>query len=102
MKVGSKVICIDDSMKPHTVEVLRKDVPNWIKKGQEYTIRNIIEIVEGTVIGVHLEEVENQPLIFTFRGNKILMEPTFQITRFREIEREKQSIEIEQEVCQEL
>lgn len=101
MRVGSKVVCINDAMQPHTVETLKKDVPNWIKKGQQYTIRNIVEIVEGTVVGVHLEEVYNMPLLFKFRGSEFLMEPTFQIDRFREVEPQKIAVEVEEEVCQE-
>jgi len=32
LSAGDRVVCIDDSMQPHTVEELKKDVPNWVKK----------------------------------------------------------------------
>jgi hypothetical protein len=41
--VGDKVVCVDSSMQLHTVEELRRDVPNWVKQGQQYTIRDIVD-----------------------------------------------------------
>ena len=53
--VGDKVVCVDSSMQLHTVEELRRDVPNWVKQGQQYTIRDIVD--SDFVIGVRLEEI---------------------------------------------
>ena len=30
--IGDRVVCVDDVMQPHTVEELKKNVPNWVKK----------------------------------------------------------------------
>lgn len=31
-EIGEKVICINSSIQPHTIEELTKDMPNWLKK----------------------------------------------------------------------
>ena len=62
MKLGSKVICIDDSLKEGlNMEEFHRDFHQWIKKGEEYTIR-----------------------YFTTIGR--FKESSFRIERFREIE----------------
>lgn len=82
MKVGDKVICIDSTMQSHTVEELSRDVPNWVRKGQTYTVREIADF--DFVVGLLLEEVVNAPKYFK-AINKVI-EPTFAIWRFRKIE----------------
>jgi len=92
VEIGDKVICINDAKQPHTVEELNKDVPNWIKRGKEYTIRAIID--SDFVVGVLLEEVINSPVYFKV-VNKV-QEPSFLISRFRK--REESSVAVEEEI----
>lgn len=79
-EIGDTVVCIDDSKQPHTVEELNKDVPNWIRKGDKYTIRGFTSN-DGIVDGVWLEEVVNIPIFFKLLGRN--QEPAFALWRFR-------------------
>ena len=78
--VGDKILCIDDSMAEHTRLELSKDVPNWVKKGEEYTIREVYEN-KGIVLGILLEEISN-PVKF-FKLINRFQEPAFADWRFR-------------------
>jgi len=89
-EIGERVICIDSSMQPHTIEELKKDCPNWIVKGEKYTIRGINDW--DFVQGLLLEEVKNDYKYFKV-VNKFA-EPSFATWRFRKLE----PAEIEQEV----
>lgn len=89
---GETVICVDDTMLPHTVEQLTIDVPNWVKKGQTYTIRSCID--HGFVVGVYLKEIHNPPRWFDLVGGFI--EPAFKSSRFRKLESKTTKIEIEE------
>jgi len=80
--VGDKVVCIDASMQLHTVEELRRDVPNWVKQGQQYTIRDIVD--SDFVVGVRLEEITNPMKYFKLIDK--YMEPAFGTFRFRKLE----------------
>ena len=77
MKVGSFVECVDDSFIPEQIHL----IPNRPTRGEYYTVREIEE-VKGKV-GVRLEEIKN-PLIEGVSGR--IFEPSFDISRFREIE----------------
>lgn len=94
-EVGDKVICIDSSMQSHTVEELIKDVPNWVKKGEEYTIRGFTSN-NGIVDGVWLEEIINEYKFFKLLNKS--QEPAFALWRFRKSE----SIEIKEEIKEEI
>lgn len=83
MEVGSRVVCVDSSKSPHTVEELNVDVPNWVRDGQMYTVRQIVEHDFGAV-GVLLEEIRN-PIRY-FKIVDMAMEPMFAVWRFRECE----------------
>jgi hypothetical protein len=89
--VGSRVVCVDDSMQPHTVEELKKDVPNWVKKGQRYTIRDIVD--HDFVVGVRLEEISNAPIYFKIISRAI--EPCFASWRFRALQEDEVEAEVE-------
>lgn len=86
LNIGDLVVCVDDSMQPHTIEELKADVPNWIKKGKTYTIRGFVD--SDFVVGVLLEEIHN-PLKYFKLVDKV-QEPSFAIWRF------KKTIEAEQ------
>jgi len=81
-KVGDKIQCIDDSIQGHTLLELSKDMPNWITKGTEYTIREINDN-KGIVLGILLEEVSNPVKYFKLVGR--FQEPAFAQWRFRKI-----------------
>ena len=85
MKVGQRVICIDDSKLPHTIEELNNDVPNWVTKGTIYTIREIMD--HDFVVSILLSEIYNTPKFFK-SVNKVL-EPGFKISRFRELKEDE-------------
>lgn len=94
MKVGTKVICIDDSIRPEMVEWQRQYCPNWVKKDSKYTIREFDDN-DGIVDGVLLEEVENRPVFLT-KWNRVI-EPRFATWRFREMEDDKQNADVVKE-----
>lgn len=92
MKIGQQVICIDDSLLSKTLVELSRDVPNWVKKDEKYTIRGFNDN-KGIVTGVLLEEITN-PIKF-FRLVDCYQEPAFKLDRFRVLEKIK-DLEIEE------
>jgi hypothetical protein len=103
--IGDKVVCIDSSMQAHTVEELKRDVPNWVKQDEKYTIRGFNDN-NGIVVGVLLEEIHNTPIYFKLLGKA--QEPAFAEWRFRklkpsEVESETESnVESVEEILQEI
>lgn len=87
MKIGNRVICVDDYIQPHMREEIAKDFQQWVTKGKVYTIREILEN-DGIVPGVLLEEIHNKPLYFAKTINRV-QEPAFGIFRFDEYEVEE-------------
>jgi hypothetical protein len=77
MKVGSYVICVDDSFSAEQMSKLSR-IP---KKDDYYTIREIVEYPKYNRIGVRLEEISNPPI--EMEGG--MHEPTFNIFRFAEL-----------------
>ena len=77
MKVGTLVECIDDRFNAEQLE----KILNRPKRGNYYMIREIIKL--GHLVGVLLEEIHNP---ITAKLNGMLVEPNFNIERFREIE----------------
>lgn len=84
MDVGDKVICINDSIDLDKMEEIKKDFLMWVKKDNEYTIREFLDN-DGIVTGVLLEEIRNFPVYFKLLGRA--QEPAFATWRFRKIER---------------
>ena len=82
-EIGETVVCINNSMQPHTIIELNKDVPNWIVKGDKYIIRGFTNN-DGIVDGVWLEEIINIPIFFKLLGRN--QEPAFALWRFRKLE----------------
>lgn len=95
--IGDRVVCIDDSMQPHTVEELKKNVPNWVKKDDEYTIRAILNN-RDIVTGILLEEIDNPVLYFDKIGG--FQEPAFAEWRFRKLKPSESMVEVVQEVLE--
>lgn len=84
MKPGGKVICVDASIDPNKIEEISKDFESWIKKDQEYTIREVLDN-DGIVTGILLEEVYNIPKFFKLLNR--YQEPAFATWRFREMQK---------------
>ena len=81
--IGEKVICVNNSMQPHTIEELKKDMPNWVKKDEKYTIRGFTSN-NGIVDGVWLDEIKNDYKFFRLINK--FQEPAFALWRFRKLE----------------
>jgi hypothetical protein len=90
MNVGTKVICVDDSIKPGKLMFVGYAYPNWIKEGKVYTVREILPN-DDIVPGIVLEEVVNPPLYVHILGRA--QEPAFRLTRFRELDDQELAIE---------
>ena len=95
--IGDKVICIDDAMRSHTIEELKKTVPNWVKKGKEYTIRGFQEN-DGIALGILLEEITNPPIRIIILNR--VQEPAFADWRFRKKKPNEQEVEVVSEVLE--
>jgi hypothetical protein len=91
IKVGSKVVCINDKITNPLVYV---DFKHWIVEGKTYTVRAICNSVYGSK-GVLLEEIVNPDIYVSILHGYI--EPAFLISRFAPIEPEK---ELETEVLE--
>jgi len=91
-EISKKVLCVNSAKQSHTIEELNKDVPNWIRKGDKYTIRGFTSN-DGIVDGVWLEEVINIPIFFKLLGRA--QEPAFGLFRFRKLEENEVLEEVE-------
>lgn len=93
LKIGSKVLCVDDSIKPGKLNFVGYAYPNWIKVGEIYTVREILPN-DDIVPGIVLEEIVNPPLYVHLLGRE--QEPAFRISRFRELDDQELAIETEE------
>jgi len=91
-EIGSKIICINSAKLPHTVEELNADCPSWIKEGATYQIRGFSDA--DFVIGVLLEEVRNPLKFFRLTGD--VREPAFRTDRFRLLQEDEVTTEVEE------
>jgi hypothetical protein len=96
MQPGDKVICVNSYIAPHTAQEIRKDVPNWVRKGETYTIREIVDF--DFVVGLLLEEIKNPPIYF--KAVDKVVEPTFLMSRFRKLETKKVNQSKRETVCE--
>ena len=80
-------------MKPHTIQELTKDVPNWVKKGSQYTVRGFTNN-NGIVDGIWLEEIRNNPLFFKLINRA--QEPAFALWRFEKLKPEEIQTEVKE------
>lgn len=76
MKVGEKVVCIDDMFTEHAKQL----IPNRPKKDLVYVIRDMVYHPEIPAMGLLLEEIVN-PILPHHMGNGEF-EPTFSAHRF--------------------
>jgi len=80
-KVGQRVICVDDTLLPHSDPILI-----YPKKGQIYTVRALLVAVSK--YGVYLEEIVNGNVLFD-------IEPAFHSIRFR-------ALDFAENICEEI
>lgn len=95
--VGDRVVCIDASMQSEAVEELKRTVPNWVKKNEQYTIREI-KTNRGIVSSVLLEEIDNPVIFFKILGG--FQEPAFAEWRFRKLKPNESLVEVSQEILE--
>lgn len=95
LKIGSKVLCVDDSIKPGKLNFVGYAYPNWIKAGEIYTVREILPN-DDIVPGIVLEEVINPPLYVHLLGRE--QEPAFRLSRFRELYDQELAIETKETI----
>lgn len=91
MKVGDKVVCINDKIRRGAESFHSKYIKNWIKEGETYTLRKI-DSGGNNGAGVLLKEVTNPIVYVPDLFGKI--EPRFGIDRFRPLEEVLDSISI--------
>ena len=84
MRVGSMVVCVNDTFHPEAVKLNRPI------KGKAYTIREFIKKWDGKTDCVRLEEIYNKKIMWK---DLSFQEVAFNITRFREIKYNQSAIE---------
>ena len=95
MDIGTRILCVDDSIPAHlNMEVFKKEFPNWVKKNEIYRIRDIF-YNDNIVTSIIVKELKNPILFFPGTINRS-QEASFRITRFRELEED----EVEEEELQ--
>jgi hypothetical protein len=92
MKIGDKIVCVDDNIKSGLLEFVGYAYPNWIKKDKIYTVREILPN-DDIVPGILLEEVKNPEIYIHLLGKE--QEPAFRLSRFAPINYQEKSIEEE-------
>ena len=94
MKKGDKVVCIDDTIKAEMLISVSNMYRNWVKKGQIYTVREILNN-NDIVTGVLLKEVRNQLVYIDLIERQ--QEPAFGLFRFRVIDECEEEMSYERE-----
>ena len=88
MDIGTRILCVDDSIPAHLdMEIFKKEFPNWVKKDEKYTIRDIF-YNDNIVTSIVVKELKNPILFFPGTINRS-QEASFRITRFRELEEDE-------------
>jgi hypothetical protein len=82
MSPGTKVICVDASIKPEAFISVIECFQYWVEENKVYTVREFLEN-DGIVPGILLEEITNKPIMIKLLGRK--QEPAFGLFRFREL-----------------
>lgn len=96
MKVGSRVLCTDSSIKASEIFMVSMVYDMWVDKGREYTIREVLDN-DGIVTGLLLKEVVNDPIPQELLGGRF-QEPAFRVSRFQELHEDMAEVNQEQEV----
>lgn len=91
MTPGTKVICVDASIKPEAFFSVVECFQQWVVEKQIYTVREYLNN-DNIVPGILLEEVHNKPIMIKLLGK--VQEPAFGLFRFRELTEEELAMEI--------
>lgn len=76
LRIGQKVVCIDDSANPETVSY----TPCRPRKGEVYTVRGVLTQPHIAGYGIYLEELPNPSIVWSDQDEK---EWPFRSERFR-------------------
>lgn len=95
MRSGTKVVCVDDTIRDDKMWDAINLFQEWVTKGNHYTIRDFYDN-DGIVSGVTLEEIKNEP-VYQKLLNRV-QEPAFGVFRFRELLEEKVEEKIYEEI----
>lgn len=95
MKVGDKVICVDDSKATGLVDFINYAYPNWILKDNIYTVREILSN-DDIVPGLLLKEIVNPEIYIHLLGHE--QEPAFRLSRFVPLDKTLAEITIDKEL----
>ncbi len=92
-----KVKCIDDTINPEFIMETVKYFPQWVKKGEIYTVYDVLEN-DGIVTGYLLEELQNEMVNQPLLGRE--QEAAFRADRFEVVsyEEEEESEEVSHKI----
>jgi len=93
--IGDEVLCVNDTIKPEALEEIIKDVPNWIKKGETYFVREVLHN-DDIAPALLLEGVHNPPVYFHLLGR--VQEPGFATWRFVKQASAEEHAELDEEI----
>jgi len=96
MRKGDLVRCINDRIDADKIAEISKDFENWIVKGEQYKVREVLNN-DGIVTGILLEEVHNFPKYFKLIGRT--QEPAFATWRFEKVVEAEVGDEVLEGVC---
>ena len=92
MQQGSRVICVDDTIRGEVMPTIIKYYKNWVQRDKIYTIREIVDN-DNIVQGVLLNEIRNEPIYIELIDKK--QEPAFGMFRFRLLQETGHMAEVE-------
>lgn len=101
---GSKVRCVNASVKPEMAEFKELHMTSWPTQGERYTIRQLCNN-DGIVEGYLLEEIVNLPVECKVGTKTFFIEPRLATWRFAEEEedvRVAEEEEVEEKVLEKL
>jgi hypothetical protein len=95
--IGDTIVCVDASMKPEALAEIKRTIPNWVVKEEEYVIRGFQEN-DGIALGILLEEITNPLCYIPLLGR--VQEPAFADWRFRKLSSSEIMVEVASEVLE--
>ena len=93
VRVGQKVVCIDDKVKPGKESFTYVTFPYWIKEGTTYTVRALLDN-DDIVPGLLLKELKNPTVFITLLNRE--QEPAFSLHRFKPLDEYEEEEEQEE------
>lgn len=81
---GAKLLCLIDGIDVERLLQVATDLPNWVKQGEEYTLRQVYVqhniVTNEEIVSVLLEEIHNPPI--WVEQYEAMIEPGFDLKRF--------------------